>query len=56
MGGKLAESGPLANTHKKNLRNDGEYRCGWLYLNPNISMGNIPKNAKTTTYRKPKEY
>jgi len=22
--------GPLADTQKKNLRNDGESRCGWL--------------------------
>jgi len=29
------------------LRNDVEYGCGWLlYLNPQISTENIPKNAK----------
>jgi len=28
------------------LRNDVEYKCGWLYLIPKISMENTLKNAK----------
>jgi len=31
QGGNLAERGPLANTQKKNLRNEGETGYGWLY-------------------------
>jgi len=27
----------LANTQKKNLRNDGESGCGWLILKPEIN-------------------
>jgi len=27
----VAERGPLANTKKKNLRNDVESGCGWVY-------------------------
>jgi len=36
MGENLAERGPLAtNQHpEKNLINDVEYGCGWLYLKP----------------------
>jgi len=36
---------PLANTHKKILRNDGESGRGWLFQNSK-SPENTPKNAK----------
>jgi len=31
QGGNLAKRGPLTSAQKKNLRNDGESGCGWLY-------------------------
>jgi len=53
MGENFAERGPVAtegdilvNTQKKNLRNHGGYRCGWLYVKPKMSTENTQKNAK----------
>ena len=37
--------GSLGNTQKKNLRNDGESRCGWLNENHKSSENN-PKVTK----------
>ena len=45
------KKGPLTSvwvhqtTLRKNVRNDGEFRCGWLYQNPK-SPENNPKNTK----------
>jgi len=35
----------LVNTQKKNLRNNGESGCGWLYWNPK-STENLRKTQK----------
>jgi len=60
QGGNLAErspldtvAGPLANTQKQNLRNDGESGWGWLYWNPK-SPENYPLKAQKNNLLKTK--
>jgi len=50
--GSLAtERDALANAQQKNLRNDGETACGWLYWNPK-SPENNPKTQQITNLLK----
>ena len=59
--GTLGSVGDLqVNTQKKNLRNNGESGCGWLYLNPK-STENLRKTQKDNVLKtkrilKPKDY
>jgi len=49
---KFEPEGPLANTRKKNLKNDGETGCGWLYQNHKSPENSTPKHEK---YQEPTE-